>query len=446
MTTAYQLSRHGNLEAIFAVGAAGPITLREFLGHVTALRAQLPSRRSVVNLCVDRYRFTVAFAAALLREQLTLLPPNDSPGTIASLAAAYTDLYAIHDGPLPPALSLPAIAYPQPLIPNADCTMMPSIPADRPAIVLFTSGSTGAPTPHTKSWGSLVSSALAAGDALGVTRLPGATVIGTVPQQHSYGFESTVMLPLQLALAIQHARPFYPSDVAAQIDAVPRPRILVTAPIHLRAMLADPGPPRAADLVVSATAPLSADVAQAAERFFAAPVIEIYGCSEAGQLATRRTITNEDWRCLGGVTLRQDSTGTWASGQSIMGDVLLSDIIKLGVPGHFQLRGRTADLVNIGGKRTSLAYLNHHLNSIDGVIDGVFLMPDENDDRRGRLIALAVAPGLSVDKIMAALRTQIDPIFLPRPLRIVAALPRNLVGKMTRSDILRLVGHESRGS
>src|ERR1700750_1447875 len=127
MTTAYPLSRHDNLEAIFAVGAAGPITLREFLRDVTALSAQLPSRRSVVNLCVDRYRFTVVFAAALIREQLTLLPPNDSEGTIASLAVAYTDLYAIHDGSLPPALSLPAITYPASLI-GADCTTVPSIP------------------------------------------------------------------------------------------------------------------------------------------------------------------------------------------------------------------------------------------------------------------------------------------------------------------------------
>lgn len=445
MTTAYPLTRHDNLEAIFAVGAAGPITLREFLRDVTALSAQLPSRRSVANLCIDRYRFTVAFAAALLREQLTLLPPNDSPGTLASLAAAYTDLYAIHDGPLPPALSLPAITYPTSLI-GADGATVPSIPADRSAIVLFTSGSTGTPTPHKRSWGALVLSALAAGDALGVARLPGATVIGTIPQQHSYGFESTVMLPLQWGLALHHARPFYPNDVAAEIDAMPRPRILVTTPIHLRAMLADPGPSRAADLVVSATAPLSVDLAHAAERFFVAPLIEIYGCSEAGQLATQRTIANADWQCLKGVSLRQDSAGTWASGESIAGDVLLGDIIEPGALGHFRLHGRTADLVNIGGKRTSLAHLNHHLNSIDGVIDGVFLMPEENDDRPSRLMALVVAPGLTVETIMAALRTQIDPIFLPRPLRLVAALPRNLVGKMTRADVLRLVEGESPGA
>jgi acyl-coenzyme A synthetase/AMP-(fatty) acid ligase len=445
MTTAYPLIRHDDPEAVFAVGPPGPISLGAFLRDVVALGAQLPSRRYVANLCIDRYRFTVAFAAALLREQVTLLPPSDSAGVLSSIAAEYPDLYAIHDGP-PPTSSMAAVAYPAVLGVGAHRETVPVIPSDQPAIVLFTSGSTGSPTPHAKTWGSLVRSSLAAGDALGVARLPHATIIGTVPQQHSYGFESTILLALQFGLAIHHARPFYPSDVAAYIDAAARPRILVTTPIHLRAILADLGRACPVDLVVSATAPLAAETARAAEPFFSAPVIEIYGCSEAGQLATRRTVSDDDWRCLDGVSVRQDAAGTWAAGRSIEGEVLLSDILEMGAPGRFRLHGRTADLVNVAGKRTSLAHLNHHLNSIDGVVDGVFLMPEESVGPTTRLMAFVVAPGLTAEAIIAALRQRIDPIFLPRPLRLVDALPRNVLGKLPREEMLRLADRGWRSS
>lgn len=437
MTIAYPLARHDRPGATLAVAQSGPVTVAAFLRDATALAALLPPQRHVVNLCSDRYRFTVAFAAALLRGQLTLMPPSDAPGVIESIAAEFGGLYAIHDG-APPAVPMPVLAYPTDLRPRAEAAAMPSIAADQPAVILFTSGSTGQPTPHMKSWGTLVRSSLAAGDALGVTRFPAATVIGTVPQQHSYGFESTVMLALQQGLALHHARPFYPADVAAVIDATAAPRILVTTPIHLRAMLADETPWPSLDLVVSATAPLAPQLAIEAEARFGAPLLEIYGSSEAGQLAVRRTTESDEWRCLEGATLEQDAAGTWASGNCVEGRVPLNDVIELRGPGRFRLHGRTADLINIAGKRTSLAHLNYQLNSIPGVRDGVFIMPEESPEATTRLMALVVAPTLTSAAILAALRERIDAAFLPRPLRLVEKLPRNTLGKLPRGAVAQL--------
>jgi len=275
-----------------------------------------------------------------------------------------------------------------------------------------------------------------------VTSLPGAVVIATVPQQHSYGLESTVLLPLQHGLALHAARPFYPGDVIAAIARAPRPRILVTTPIHLRALLADAGAMPALDLVISATAPLSRQLASEAERRFDCALLEIYGCSEAGQLAARRTVEGDLWHCLDGAILRQDLSGTWASGAVIEGEVLLSDVIELRAPDAFILHGRNDDLINIAGKRTSLAYLNHHLNSIRGVSDGIFVMPQESGEATTRLMAFVVAAGLSSDAILSALRQRVDPVFLPRPLLVVDSLPRNVLGKLPREAILSLAASQ----
>ena len=437
MTIAYPLTRHDRLDAFFAIDRSGRVTVEKFLRDAAALATMLPTRRHVVNLCGDRYQFTVVLAAALMREQITLLPPSNSASVLGSIAAEFEDLYAIHDGPTP-SVTMSAIAYPEVLAAGSPPVAMPSLPADRATVVLFTSGSTGRPMPQVKTWGSLVRSALAAGARLGVARIPGATIVGTVPQQHSYGLESTVMLALQHGLALHYERPFYPSDIAACIDATPAPRILVTTPIHLCAMLADAWQPPSVDLVVSATAPLPPQLAAEAERRFAAPLTEIYGCSEAGQLATRRTVESDEWQSLDGVALRQDPAGTWVSGTAIEHEVLLNDIIELRGANRFRLHGRTADLVNIAGKRNSLAHLNYHLNSIPGVRDGVFIMPDERREGTTRLMALVVAPELTADAVMAALRRRIDPAFLPRPLRLVDALPRNMLGKLTREAIALL--------
>jgi acyl-coenzyme A synthetase/AMP-(fatty) acid ligase len=175
-----------------------------------------------------------------------------------------------------------------------------------------------------------------------------------------------------------------------------------------------------------------------AERRFAAPLHEIYGCTEAGQVATRRPVQSQEWRALPGVTLFADERGTWAKGH-VGREVLLADVIELRDQKTFVLHGRTADLVNIAGKRTSLAHLNFHLNSIEGVKDGAFVMPEEDDGRVTRLMAFVVAPGLTGETILSALRARIDPAFLPRPLCLVEALPRNETGKLPRRAVDELV-------
>ncbi len=435
---AYPLLSHDRLDAVIAYRQGRPISVERFLHDVAALAAALPSRRNVLNLCSDRYRFSVGLAAALCREQISLLPPNDTPGLLAELATDYPDLYCLTDGP-PPTAPFPTLAYPEDLGDASAEAVIPAFPASQRALLLFTSGSTGRPKPSPKSWGALVRSARAAGDRLGVGALANATVVGTVPHQHSYGLESTVFLPLQHGLALQAERPLYPGDVRACLEAAPRPRVLVTTPIHIRALVADGEALPPADLLVSATAPLAPQLAVEAEARFGAPLLEIYGCSEAGQLAVRHTAKTSEWRCIDGVTLRQDDEGTWASGEAVETPTLLQDFIELSTSDRFLLHGRMADLVNIAGKRTSLAYLNHQVNSIAGVEDAVFLMPEEDGERVSRLVAFVVAPGLAPETILAALRQRIDAAFLPRPLLFVPSLPRNMLGKLPRAALLQLI-------
>jgi acyl-coenzyme A synthetase/AMP-(fatty) acid ligase len=414
---------------VFAYRHGRPVTVETFLQEAARLADALPERRHVLNLCADRYRFTVGLAAALLRGQLTLLPPNETPDLIGRLASQYPDAYCLGGRPLP---DLKMVDFPEEVQGTAPAARVPVVPERQAAVIMFTSGSTGEPVPSRKTWGSLVRTAHSECEVLGLHDWPELTLLGTVPPQHAFGLESTVMIGMRCGFPLHAGRPFFPADVRAELASLPRPRGLVTTPVHLRVLLAEPEELPPADFLLCATAPLSPQLAAAAEARFGAPLHEIYGCTESGGIASRRTVAAAEWRALRDVTLRTDSRGTWVKGGPVETEVLLGDVIELRGRGEFLLHGRSGDLVNIAGKRTSLAHLNYHLNSIDGVRDGVFVAPVEEGEGVARLVAYVVAPGLTGESLMSALRQRIDAAFLPRPLHFVDALPRNATGKLPR--------------
>src|SRR5674476_221107 len=172
---------------------------------------------------------------------------------------------------------------------QADPSAIPQIDSKQLIAVVFTSGSTGTPQPHPKTWGALVSCVQAEALRLGLLHNTPFTIIGTVPPQHMYGFESTVLMAWHSGNALSHAQPFYPADICEALTAVPTPRVLVSSPVHLRALLdAGLALPEIA-LVVCATAPLSTELAQDIEARCHAPLLEIYGSTETGQIASRRS-------------------------------------------------------------------------------------------------------------------------------------------------------------
>ena len=438
------LISHASADQTVAWRCGRPVSAARYLADAEQVAALLPAHGPVLNLCADRYHFAVGLGAALMRRHTCLLPPTHTSEMLARLQQDFPELYVLTDQP-PRDGALPWIAFPTlSLNPAPEGRFeVPEIEADFVAARVFTSGSTGRPTAHAKTWGKLVANARAEGERL-TARFEGPFhIVGTVPAQHMYGFESTVLLALLNGGALDASHPLFPADICAALDSVPEPRLLVTTPFHLRTLLdAEVSMPSLA-LILSATAPLAPQLAQRAEDLLNAPLFEIYGCTEAGQLASRRTVAGATWRTLPGVRLHAEGEEFFASGGHVEGVVPLSDQLELQSPVEFTLLGRGADMVNIAGKRTSLAHLNHQLNSIGGVKDGVFYLPPaKGDEGLARLVlrpmAFVVAPTLSAARLLAALRERIDPAFLPRPIHFVTELPRNSTGKLPTQALATL--------
>ncbi|MDB5838534.1 MAG: CoA ligase [Herminiimonas sp.] len=438
----FPLISHQREDSVIAWRDGGPVTASRFLSDVAAVCAHLPDGRHMLNACGDRYRFAVGFAAALVSKRVCLLPSTQAPEMIHQLAQFAPDAFCLTDN-ADCTVALPQIQFPA----LAETSGRPEAPFDVPEIdgaqlaaYVFTSGSTGVPVPHKKNWGALVRNVRAEAQLCNLNDGRSHAVIGTVPPQHMYGFESTVLIVLQSGNALVAGHSFYPADVCNAIHSVPRPRVLVSTPVHLRSVISAGLDTPPVDLVLSATAPLSVPLAKDLETRFQAPLLEIYGSTETGQIAVRSTAKTEEWQLFPGVSFTRRDDVTWASGGHIEQPTPMNDVIECrGAGDRFLLHGRNADLINIAGKRNSLAYLNLQLNAIPGVLDGAFFMPDTvMPDGVTRLTAFVVAPDLTPTKVLAALRQRVDAVFLPRPLVFVDTLPRNATGKLPREALKTL--------
>jgi acyl-CoA synthetase (AMP-forming)/AMP-acid ligase II len=225
--TEIALLGHGDPAAILAWRAGKAIRADAFLADVGRVAALLPPRQYLVNLCADRYCFTVGLGAAMLRGQVSLLPPNQTPEMLGRLAREYDGLYALIDAGAQPA-AIETLRFPDDAPPEPSGWEVPAIPADRVVAVAFTSGSTGQPMPQPKTWGGLARGALGEASRLGLLDGRPAALVATVPAQHMYGLESSVLLALRNGFALHAARPFYPADVRAALEQVPGERVLVT--------------------------------------------------------------------------------------------------------------------------------------------------------------------------------------------------------------------------
>lgn len=416
-----------------------PVRADVFLAHVRQVSARLPPGTCVVNLCEDRYSFLVSFCAVVLAGQTNLLPPSRAPRPVAEIVATHPGCHVLGDNlsgqglegfiPMPPLHAT-----------RADRFDVPEIPAAHPGVIGYTSGSTGHPQANGKTWAALHASN--AGNLACFERVAGSGfhVLATVPPQHMYGLEMSVLLPLLGNVSVHAGRPFFAADIARELETLPEPRVLVLTPVHLRAMLAEAVALPALAAMISATAPMPVDLARAAEARYRAPLVEVFGSTETCVFASRRTTTEDLWTLYPGVQLHPQPEGTRVEAPQLDQAVKLADLVELPDAGHFRLCGRNTDLLEIAGKRASLGDLNRRLCSIEGVRDGVMFQLDSSHTMQVRRIAaLVVAPGMREADVMAQLRQMLDPAFLPRPLRLVDALPRNETGKLPRQALLAML-------
>jgi acyl-coenzyme A synthetase/AMP-(fatty) acid ligase len=420
------------------------IGYQQYRRDVLNLAARIPEdARFALNLCKDRYHFLVAFHAVALKGQTSLLPPNEALGTQRELFQQYDNCYIVCDESQ--ATDLDALIL-QVKLPGGDSgidALAPGIDveANHLAAILFTSGTSGKPFAVRKRWGDLQAVVQLTAAVFGLDRSGGRHLVATVPPQHMFGLEVTIMLPLTCGTKFISSRPFFPEDIRQALNSAPGRTILVTTPMHLKFCVDSDLDWRSCgcDLILCSTAPLSEGLAASAEKQFGAPVKEIYGSTETGALASRRTVEGDEWRLYPEISAQPHADGYFVTGGHLSIPCRMSDRLLIRGNGYFKLLGRHSDMIKLAGKRASLSELNAKLNQISGVADGAFIDTTEPGQETRRLAAAVVAPGMRRRELLNALAEWLDPVFLPRPLLFVDTLPRNQTGKLSQQALRALL-------
>jgi acyl-coenzyme A synthetase/AMP-(fatty) acid ligase len=416
------------------------ISVEQFFEDVAKLADQLPDAEQVINLCDDRYHFAVSFAAAMVRHQITLMPSNNTPGAVNSLLKNRGKSYCLTDQLKNSILAKQYLVGDLLQRKGQSSTQLPEhIDPSRQVAILYTSGTTGVPQSNPKTWGELKDEADSALRRFPFLSRSVSSLVATVPAQHMYGLATSILFPWQGGISVHTGRPLFPVDIASALALTAAPRVLITTPLHLRACLDAGISWPEISFVISATAPLSKSLAAEAEQQLQTEIYEIYGSTETGSIASRRTRMDDTWKLYDEIQLKQQGNQTYAVGGHLPKPTLLNDNIDILGNQRFLLRGRDNDMLKIAGKRASIGDLNQKLLAIPEVIDGVFLAPEDPDNEKQRLTALVVAPTLTKQQILNTLSQSIDSAFLPRPLHFVESLPRNSTGKLPRDQLSKFL-------
>lgn len=445
-----------------AVGVQDEISVSRFLGSAIALGRKLEAADYVVNLCRDRYHFLLVFAATLIAGKTNIHPPNKQTDSLSEILENYPGSLCISDEPH--AYAGMACTNMEDLIENHDdeSGQVPCIDENHLAAIAFTSGSTGKPAPNKKTWGIFVGTTQRLAKRFGFYASE-PVIVGTVPSQHMYGLEMTILMALHGGCTIHRNIPFFPKDIVmaleSGLDSKPGPaaieqkkvrkKVLVTTPVHLRALVETntssthrPTNTTRLEKIISATAPLSNKLAEKAEEMGDCQLEEIYGCTEGGSIATRRTTKESSWTLLDGMTVtgRQQNevmNEIVLTAEHLPDEVILQDQLILHSSHEFEFVGRHQDMLNVGGKKYSLVDLVQRLLEIDGVKDAAVFVLDGRD-KVSRPAALVVSD-ITEKQIIKSLSKKVDPVFIPRPIKRVDQVPRNETGKVVKEQMQKLI-------
>lgn len=431
------------LDAPFALTHGKPVSWGQFLARIRAWAAHLrtePGQRWGL-FCDDADEAAVRLFGAWAAGKTVVLPGDLLPATLQGLQGEVDGWLA---GP-PQAMVEPA---------PADFTLA-ALDDELPALIVFTSGTSGTPVAIEKRLRQLAAE-LTVIESLWGEAASGATILGTVSHQHLYGLLFRLLWPVCSGRSLLAQQLLYPETVAAALadgDAV-----LVSSPAFLRrwpealALHALPPAPR---IVFSSGGPLAREASLAVRAALGATVVEVYGSSESGGVAWRiqsDQAADAAWQPHVCVELDFAETGLRLRSPFMPDAAVWYDTADRAqaIDGGFRLLGRADRIVKVEEKRVSLDAVERALARQPEISDvRCCLLPE---GRLGAVLVLSDAGKAAFAdlgraalhaKLRSAIVGDVEALALPRRWRHVDSMPLNALGKTPQALLCALFGASS---
>jgi long-chain acyl-CoA synthetase len=349
---------------------------------------------------------------------------------------------------------------------------------DDPAVLLFTSGTAGAPKAAVLTHGNLVSNLRQMLAVPGEIFRSDDVGLAAVPLFHIFGLNVALGLALITGAALVLEQRFDPEDSlrlarelgVTTLAGVPA-MFAAWAQVAQRSGEAGAGAGDGALVAVrravSGAAAMPAEVAERFERHFKVPVWQGYGLTEASpavstSLGTGRNRPGSVGRPLPGVEVRVvDESGEdvlqgdpgeiWVRGPNVFAgywrDAAATDAVRtpegwlrtgdvgvIGEEGDLFVVDRQKDLVIVSGFNVFPAEVEKVVSSLDGVAEAVVVGRPDPETGEAVEVVVVAEPGATVtaDDVRAHCLARLARYKCPTTVRFVSELPRGLVGKALR--------------
>ncbi len=304
-----------------------------------------------------------------------------------------------------------------------------------PALVVHTSGTTGAPKPVLVTHGNVLASALGSAVALGLDERE--RWLCPLPLSHVGGLMVLLRSAIYATTAVLAPPPFDPGSVA-RADVT----LVSLVPTMLARML-DRGlePPKSLRAVLLGGAPASRDLRERA-RAAGWPVRATYGLTQA---CSQVTVAAPDDVETDGVPLPGTRLRIAADGEIVVegptvagaGPLHTGDLGRLDDRGRLVVVGRKSDTIITGGENVAPAEVESVLLAHPAVQD-VAVIGRPDPEWGEAITALVVpAPGAHIDelRLQAFCFERLARFKVPRRIEQVRGLPRTASGKLLRREL-----------
>lgn len=287
------------------------------------------------------------------------------------------------------------------------------------AVVLQTSGTSGAPKEVALTFGNLLWSALGSAVALGVDRDD--RWLSALPPSHVGGL--SVIVRSAIYGTACHLLPRW--DTAAVQDALRTATLVSLVPTTLRRLLTAGVPAPRLRWALVGGAPLPHGV----EEESTYPIAPTYGLTEA---ASQVTTFGVPLFCTQ-VSLESDGEIV-VSGPTVPGGAVRTGDLGEWREGRLHVTGRKADTIITGGENVAPAEVEAVLESHPAIDQAAVLgVPDPEWGQR--VVALVVGEEVDGRRLAAHARERLAGFKVPKEFRWVKVLPRTRSGKLRRSEL-----------
>ena len=316
-------------------------------------------------------------------------------------------------------------------------------------LVLYTSGSTGAPKEISRQVHNLEAE-LAVLESLWGSTLATARIFSTVSHRHVYGLLFSVLWPLLNRRPFATFRLEFPEQL---VDGGGPERALVSSPALLKRIGHLGAGARAWRAVFSSGGLLPADAAADATRVLGVCPTEVLGSTETSGVAWRRQLQPDTtaFTTLPRVETRASADDYLEvrspfSGQSSW--LRMGDQVRFAGGGRFELLGRGDHLAKIEDKRVSLAEIERSLLESPWIKDVAAVALDDGARQYVGVVAQLTSDGAAAlasrgrrsfsEALKTALKSRIERVAVPRKFRYVEAIPVDAQGKRQRAILAQL--------